>query len=265
MNNWFTETEYYGCFQIPENVEAMGRLRLDSNGSKLHIFDAGSPLSEPVSRSFIYGRLFNFTQVSLFKCWVVPTSSFHTSSQSGIYARDVIPQYVIFGDRRLSENDKVISCHFSVNDVDVLFPDYRSFGAILDPEVTTPILERLVKSDNAGFTRIEDTPIVAYFSGGFDIFSVDTALGKVSGYHSIQYGIGGPKGVHIKNEPVVKIQFPKPISLEDAVEKSLQVIRFLGVVAGRAQNVTRFAVNLGQSKGVDSRSLAVHTLTRTLR
>lgn len=103
--------------------------------------------------------------------------------------------------------------------------------------------------------EIGEHPLLFYFTGKHDIFSVDTVLGKISATHGISYTSPGPEGIHVQNTIRVSITFSTGQTVDEAIAAVLGTLRFLEVVAGRPQNIVELVFRLAASTDERPRTL----------
>ena len=155
-----------------------------------------------------------------------------------------LPHFVLLGPSSLDEDYKLASISFSVDDAESIFYDFNAFSTALDP---VPEVEAIVAKKAAIIGRkieVGKHPIVAYFTGKLDILSANTVFGNVSVGHSPSYSAGGPTGVFIDNRIAIEIDFEQPTQVEGAIKQLMPLLRFLQLIAGRKQRISRLAVKL---------------------
>ena len=156
------------------------------------------------------------------------------------------PHFALFGEEHLTSADrKIVEVSFAVDDATAIFYDFDAFGSVINAR---PYMERIIEAKEYGRTiEIGEHPLLFYFTGKHDIFSTDTALGKISATHGITYSSPGPKGIHVQNTIRLNISFPTEQSVKTAIRAVIDTLRFLEVVAGRPQNIVDMAFRLTAS------------------
>jgi hypothetical protein len=153
---------------------------------------------------------------------------------------NIFPHFVLRGDTNVDPNEKVvIEVDILVDDADIIFYDFDAFDRAIDAHT---YIEKIVSANASRFARdipIGPDPLIFYFTGKREIFSVDTVLGKISASHNPSYSIGGPKGIHLKNEILTTIQFQEPCTFNEVIKHTLTLLRFLELLVGRPQNLLR--------------------------
>jgi hypothetical protein len=129
-----------------------------------------------------------------------------------------------------------------MKDALALFYDLDAFSTVPDPK---PFIS-LLQEDMAKFQQVEigEHPIIAYFTGKFDIAVVETALGEVRAHHSPIHTLAGPQGVRIDNEGVVTLRPPDLVTFQEAVNRLSVLLRFFALVLGREQPLIALTVRL---------------------
>ena len=155
-----------------------------------------------------------------------------------------LPSFVFLGQSFVDEDYKLDSISFSVDDAESIFYDFDAFSTAIDP---TPEIEAIIAKNAAVIGKpieVGKDPIVAYFTGKRDILSTATSLGNVSVEHNPSYSTGGPTGVSIDNRIAISIDFEQPVQVEGAIELLMPLLRFLQLIAGRKQRISKLAVKL---------------------
>lgn len=260
-----------GKFSLPYGRKFRGEFKLAGMESSLSLDVLNSRLSgDKLSEFFpdssqdvksIKGVLDDSKKVSLLHCMATGFGP-HPVGKRFTYNNRFSPLFAVFGDHHISHNEKKITgVSFTVDDANILFYDPELFGAIEDiDEATADIneateLRRFVEqiaqyNDYGSEIEISEHPQVFYFSGKTEIFRAETSLGTVSALNKIKGTFGSSKGFKIENVVSVNLEFAKMVSINDAVEKTFKVLRFLELLAGRPQNLLKFLVRkeTGQTK-----------------
>ena len=131
-----------GVFEVSPNQEAIGTLNQAGHDTRLYVWD-DRPI-EIGSGTNISGTLHDLTKVSLINCVVVGRHDISNQEETR-YTRNVLPQYIVMGDRHFSSEDRLVEeVFFSLRD-SPLFNDHDAFGASYfnDPD----LIRRVVRSD----------------------------------------------------------------------------------------------------------------------
>jgi hypothetical protein len=181
--------EKTGKFFLPSGKQVNGELTLDGSQTILHLYDE-EPLGFLGKPEYtLQGRLRDLTMVSLLNCTLVQegsTSNFKNDSKG--YSAKLFPAFVIYGDRHLLAEDKVIErLDFIVDDAAALFYRWDTYGhasgqTLVDEIVKTLSHDKTVETGPDGH--------VFYFAGKTEIFSTDTAIGGVSASHGQHFSVG---------------------------------------------------------------------------
>jgi len=72
----------------------------------------------------------------------------------------------------------------------------------------------------------------------------DTVLGKISISHNPSSNLGGPRGVWLKNTISITTTFKEDLVFEDAISHTFTLLNFLGILAGRPQNILSLSLRI---------------------
>ena len=260
-----------GKFSLPYGRKFQGELKLAGMESflSLEVFNSRLP-GDKLSAFFpdssqdvksIKGVLGDSKKVSLLHCTAVGFG-FHPVGKKFTYNNRFLPRFAVFGNQYVSHDEKKITgVSFTIDDADILFYDPGLFGAIKDIDEATAEVDKATElrrcieqvaryNDYGSKIEIAENPQVFYFSGKTEIFEAKTSLGTVSASNKIEGTFGNSKGFKIENAVSVNLQFAGVVNVNDAVEKTFKVLRFLELLAGRPQNLLKFLVRkeTGQMK-----------------
>jgi len=127
-----------------------------------------------------------------------------------------------------------------MKDASSVFFENDSFSSVADPEPFLPLL----KEDSVRDVEFGEHPIIAYFTGKFEIAVVQTALGEVRADNRPSHGLGGADGVRIDNFIAVTIKPDAPVSLQKIMSRLRVLLRFFELVIGREQGLSHLNVAL---------------------
>jgi hypothetical protein len=168
----------------------------------------------------------------------------------------LFPHFIAQGSLHLVPDQPTVrDLSFTFDDIAPLFYDFDAFSGAVD---ATAFIDPIVNANAQHFGRKIRTgpkPEIAYFAGERRIIEAETSLGQVRVEHRPSWPIGGPQGVKIENEIWVTLTPPLPVTLSDAVDRLMNLLRFIAVAVGRKQNLPRFVVRVGTGA---SDFLAVH-------
>ena len=253
-----------GEFSFPDSRKFQGELKLAGLESSLSLDVLNSRLpGDKLSGFFpdssqntesINGVLDDSKKVSLLYC-TATGFGVHLVGKRFTYNDRFSPRFAVFGDQHVSPDEKKITgVSFAVDDADILFYDSGLFGAVTEIDKETELrrfVERIAKYNDYGpEVEIAEHPQVLYYSGKTEIFKAETKLGTVSALNKIEGTFGNSKGFKVENTVFVNLEFAEALNISDAVKKTLKVLRFLELLAGRPQNLLKLLVRkeTGQAK-----------------
>lgn len=116
-----------------------------------------------------------------------------TRGEEHYHFSSVFPHFALFGDEHIASADrKIAEVSFAIDDAPAVFYDFDVFGSVIDARLH---MERIAEAKESGRTiEIGEHPLLFYFTGKHDIFSVDTVLGKISATHGISFTSPGTVG-----------------------------------------------------------------------
>lgn len=228
-----------GSFTFTNGMELQGELCLQGAATTLDLYSS-SFFDRHVSAD-IFGVFYDRSKVSLINC-VTMSGISGTRDSEDYHCSSIFPHFVIFGDQRISSSCRIIrELRFTVDDAATLFNDFDAFGSVINAK---PHMEHIIEAQAKQIGRkieIEGHPLLLYFTGKYEIFSVDTVLGKISATHHPSWKSPGSEGIHVNNTIRINISFYSEKSIDEAIESVLDILVFLEVIAGRPQNIS----NLG--------------------
>lgn len=240
----------HGTFQLPDNQEAFGELRLKGRKTLLKLGSrADLPLLENIP--YLHGTTLDHRRATCIDCvgstrgseWKDPDATYHFAH--------VFPHYVTVGDAHLDPHAAVVrSVHFSVDDLPSLFYDFGAFRLATDRSVIDAVL-------GGDSVAAGGSPLVAYFTGKLSVIEVDTAIGKLAVSHRPSHNFGGPQGISIKNWMGLSIEPAAPITFHEAMDRMMTAVRFLSAIAGRRQGVHNIQLRIKPNDTSES-SMSVH-------
>jgi hypothetical protein len=238
-----------GKFTLSPGREVRGELTLTGANSSLYLHDEEYFNPHGIPDQCILGVLDDLTKVSLIQCITTSGPGSGSRGDERYHFANIFPHHVVYGDCHITPTEKSIAAvHFVIDDATTLFYDFDAFGSLIDAR---PFIEQITRAN--GLDRIITTgpsPAILYFTGKREIFSADTVLGKVSATHNPTQSLGGPSGVRLDNTVLVNIAFKEMVTFEEAILRTLDLLRFLELVVGRPQNLLdlrlRKESNLGQ-------------------
>ena len=158
------------------------------------------------------------------------------------------PEYAVFGDSHISPNEKTITvADFVVDGLNTIFRGASiHLGRVWDQNLRNQFIERIVEEirETLGHhLEVGPYPEVIYSVGKDEIASVNTELGNVSVRCSQSTSAhGSTTGVNIENTFFVRLRFSIAVDFEEATRRAFQVINFIGLLAGRPQNLAELTL-----------------------
>ena len=234
--------QFTGTFRLTSGREVFGTLCFRGEDTTIDLFDDAAFCRDPKGYSFIMGELHDGRLVTLLQCILKRTETRSTSSDKRKHSVTIFPHFVALGSSHVSPSEPCISqVHFVMRDASAIFYDFDAFSTIINPKPFIPLL----KNDKAKLRQIDigDNPIIAYFTGKFDIAVVETELGKVHAHHRPNETLGGPRGVRIDNEVMITLTPPNPLTFEEGINRLLTLSRFFELILGREQPLTHLSMS----------------------
>ncbi|WP_190678682.1 HEPN domain-containing protein [Leptolyngbya sp. FACHB-671] len=225
-----------GSFTLTNGIELQGELCLQGAATTLDLYSSSS--FDRHAGADIFGMFYDRSKVSLINC-VTMSGGSATRGGEAYHFSSIFPHFVIFGDQRISSSCRIIrELSFTVDDAATLFYDFDAFGSVFDAK---PHVEHIVEAEAKKLGRdieIGKYPHLFYFTGKYEIFGVDTVLGKISATHSPSYTLPDSEGIHVDNTIRINIAFYFEKTVDEAIGSVLDILRFLEVIAGRPQNIS---------------------------
>lgn len=232
-----------GKFTVPSGEEIYGTLTFDGSDTFLRL-NGEVPAMVPFSELFgMTGRFLDGGRlVSLWRC---------NTLLLGETSADIAPSLIFVGEAHVDPEKEVIkSAKFLVDDTRVLFPDFKAFNWVVDP---MPYIDQIANANARSLaeqterdlkpedlTVTGEAPLINYFAGKTELFSVTTDIGTISAHHYPSSSYENVDGVSITNRIYVHVDFATPINVDVMIQRSFKVLRFLELCSGRPQNVLRF-------------------------
>ena len=231
-----------GIFSVSSHTQLSGTLSLKGRDSELHLWANNMPYLKMSEKQAITGILDNGEKVSLIDCVYLRGTRGHSvqygATQHGWY----FPHYVMVGPRYFSPSENDISyVSFILDDAGILFHDRKSYGTLWLEAEEVENLKSIGPFSKIPFTA--DNSIIAYFTGKREIFSAETAIGRISATNSHNAGHGGPSGgAYIKSQIRVRIEFDSPVNMHEMDRRLQKAMRFFEIIVGRPQRLVEVNV-----------------------
>ncbi|HEV2500131.1 MAG TPA: HEPN domain-containing protein [Terriglobia bacterium] len=233
-----------GTFSISPDRTVYGELTYAGPSTSLVLRDGDYFDTYPIGGGCLRGTLHDLTKVALLHCVTSRVPASATKGTEQYYLAEVFPHFIVHGEHQITNEEKEITdVQFLVDDATRIFWDCNAFGTLIDAR---PLIKDVVSAKRReldkwpGPTReiqIGPEPAILYFSGKHEILSSDTVLGRVRASHHTSHRLGSPRGVCIKSRIFTGITFADPCSFDDVINRTLTLLRFLELVAGRPQNL----------------------------
>jgi len=238
-----------GTFTVSPGRDLHGELTLAGSKTSLYLRDKNFFSTDFVPDHCLKGVLHDLKKVTLIDC-ISPGPGTASYGAESYHFADIFPHYVIYGDHHLGPHEKKITeVHFVIDDATTLFYDFDAFGLVMDAgQFIGPIITAREKAFNRQIKTGTASQIL-YFAGNLEIFVAKTVLGRISASHNPSGNLGGPKGVWLKNTISVTIAFNEELAFEDAIVRASTLVRYLGMLVGRPQNVLSLTLRLKPDSG----------------
>ena len=228
-----------GTFIVAPGVEVQGDLILKGAKTTLDLYAKDFFSTHALQDGCILGWLHDRTKVSLIDCITTQGLGSGSRGEEHYHFASVFPHFVVFGEEHITSADqKITELSFHVDDAANLFYDFDAFGKVIDARSH---MERIVeaKKENGRDIAIGEHPMIFYFTGKYEIFKAETALGTISATHRPSYTFPGPEGIKVDNKIHLNMAFKDGVSVKEAVIRVNTLLRFLEIMAGRPQTVLR--------------------------
>jgi hypothetical protein len=261
MTNHNTASPQGGWYDIG-NRRVLGELKLDGERTAITFHDPEFFLIDD-QRACIFGTLHDLKKISLIDCHGSGPGQRFGFGESR-YVCDVIPHYVLIGDRHLDPADPAVKqVSLLIDDAEALFPDHDAFGRAFKPKDHIDALANDYETTFNRPLRRGPSPIIHFFGGESEIISVQTDIGHISVRHRQTHSMSQHSNDYgFKNSTWLEIEFLEAVSLHAAVERTGNFLRFIEILAGRPQNLERMEIYATE---VERSKLEVHWLFRPRR
>jgi len=235
-----------GTFTVSPGRDLHGELTLAGSKTSLYLRDKEFfPIDFP--DRCLKGVLHDLKRVTLLGC-ISPGTGTASYGSEGYHFAEVFPYFAIYGNQHIGPQEKkIMAVDFVIDDADTLFYDFDAFGHVLDAgQFIGPIIDA---RERAYKRTIKTGPAaqLLYFAGNVEIFAADTVLGRISASHNPSGNFGGPTGVWLRNTISVTIAFQEGLAFENAIFRMSTVLRYLGVLVGRPQNILDLSLRVREN------------------
>jgi hypothetical protein len=230
-------SKWAGKFTVPPGKDIYGELTLSGAKTSLYLHDKDFFSTHAIPDQYIKGVLHDLTKISLIQCVTMSGPGHAARGGDEYHFASVFPHFVVYGDSHIAQDEKSIAkVHLAVDDATTIFYDFDAFGFLIDAR---PFIDKIADANALGrqITTGPD-PDILYFTGKKEIFAAETVIGRVSASHNPRRtSLGGPNGVGLSNTIFVTIEFSEPILFEESILHTSTLLRYLGMLAGRPQNL----------------------------
>jgi hypothetical protein len=230
-----SEQRFLGAFGAAIPTEHYGELTV--NGANTAIRLIGQNLTGTSTAKTIYGQTTR-GKVSCVDC-ISTGAQWTFDGVSKAEQATIFPHYVTHGDVFFDpEAGAIAGVMFRFTDIDVLFGWPGSVGSF----VASPALMEsiLVEAKKESRSTAGETPVVSYFDGQAEVWSIQTAIGKISVRNVLEFDAQHP----FTHRLVMSITFDAPIGFTESVDRLHQVRQCMTVIAGRAQALDAIKLTL---------------------
>lgn len=261
-----TYEQYNGIF-LPNDSQFVGHLKIEGPNSTLKLVGK-SDWKQPEAGDFdIHGTLSDGRKASLLRCVINSSTEYHfdNSSQCEI---TIFPNYVIVGQEFIHSEDLVIKAiHYHFENINSLVSGHEIFRSLRpDNEEVARILE----TDHKRLERmaeehdwpkrpfkpqIGEHPHLLYFSGQWEILSIQINSGKVSLTNRTTHSPGGARGIGIKNEVTINIEFSEAKILDDSIDTLHTLHRLFEISLGYRQRYRWIELELARRSKIATHDL----------
>lgn len=228
-----------GRFDVGEGRSILGELSICGTDTSLYLHDTDFFHVEDTRAECIRGVLHDRTKVTMLANSVRSSLGSATRHDESFHFEELTPAYIVSGSRYLSADvAEITKVTFHVDDAEDIFYDFDVMGHVIDPR---PLIEAVVAANEKRIGRkIPTGPSsdIAFFAGRTELAKVETVLGDIRVFHrpTPSHPLS-TREVGMRNWTLVEISFTEPRVLPRALEAVLSLLRFLGVLGGRPQNV----------------------------
>lgn len=232
-----------GMFTLPGDRQLFGDLALQGKHTMLTLYAKSDSELRKTPTDCIHGSMYDLQKVSLFNCIQMEISGHGNYLGEKHSSSRIFPEFVIYGDQHLRPNASTIyAIDFLVDDAETLCYDFDAFSHAANAK---PFIDAIVEANAKQMKRkisVGPEPAIAYFTGRFEIFSIETALGKLSAAHRPARNMGGPSGIWIKNNIYLTLEFEKARIFADAISPMFAILQYVALLVGRSQNLLSFHI-----------------------
>lgn len=249
MNKSNEYTKQSGKFKIYteqcSDREIYGELTIAGENSLLYLRDNEYFNTFVINNPYITGILNDLKKVTLINCIPKVYNGTRSFYNERYHFAEIFPHFILTGNFHLNPLEKKISeVSFIINDATSLFYDFDVFSCLIDAK---PHIKQIVDANTKIHGRnipIGPDPVIFYYSGKTNIFLAKTIIGEISAFHAPSYNLGGPSGVSLDNNIYLKIKFKEYCTFDEAINHTMTILRFMGIIIGRPQTLQSFNLSI---------------------
>jgi ApeA N-terminal domain 1 len=242
MINELDHSKQIGKFTINSKQDVFGELTFSGKDTLLYLRGHTRFKEVIIPNGCIKGPLHDLTKVTLLDCIYLEQGSSSGEDESYCYA-SIFPNYILRGNCHIDHNEeKINGIHFVIDDAKSLFQNRGAFGSIQNAH---PFIEQIVdeQEKRLGYKiPIGSYPVLFYFTGKHEIFSLDTDFGTIHASHCPIYN-----NLQIEDTVLIGINFKQACNFKTAFSHAWNLTKYLEVLIGRPQSWLRFNLCVNDS------------------
>lgn len=235
----------FGTARLPNGEVVNVQFVLSGKETSIQIADPRKGIGEP-SLPVIHVDLVDGTKLSFLQNIRTSVVQHHGGGGSLL---TYFPHFVFIGNTHITPDVAVDEFTFTTGDAQTIFYDFDAFSIDICADrarISQIVTDREKKIGRA--TEVGDHPIIAYFTGKFEIVSAESTGIVIRALHQPRYGMGGPGGIAIENSIKISLGFDSPTPLREGIGQLITLLRFFQIVAGRKQSVSKLRVRIDGAK-----------------
>lgn len=227
------ETTYFGEFSVNSHHDAIGKISLTDESSKIELTLRGNT-SQTENKDVIYADLDRLKKATCVNCIVTNTVITNNASGENSHSVTLFPHHVIIGDEYIDPKSNCIdSFSFYTQDTKDLFRDNKDFGKVYPDEDIINFL----KSHYGKKIELCDFPHIFFHSGRENIIECKTLSGNFRVFNNTTINGLGHNGDFLNNKVKIEFTFNSPVSFDSYLKALLSHLRFLNILTGREQHL----------------------------
>lgn len=244
----FEKEIYDGTFEISSNKKVPGKIEINGRQTFLKVWDEDYIQHGGLINISITGILSNLKKVSLIDCRTSGPTTWRNRESEAYYACFFYPSFVCFGDEHIYPDiENITEIRAVIDDAEKIFYDHTLFGYVNNNvrSLTKEAIKNSFHKDRN--VEVGPYPFIAYYTGKSDIISANTNIGTISITNDPILSIA-----KMDNTIHINIKFNEPVTFDTSINQMRRIIKFLGIMAGRHQNIVRCTVHTDIEKDLDT-------------